>query len=72
MNMFTKNLSVELNDHGILVAAIHPGWVKTGLGGPKAPLTVDEAIKDILNVLRALRKEDGGRFYGWDENEIPW
>lgn len=34
--MAMKNLSLELKDEGILVMAMHPGWVLTEMGGPNA------------------------------------
>lgn len=72
MNMLTKNLSVELHRDNILCVSLHPGWVKTGMGGERAPLTVETAVKGIVDVLSNLGAKDTGTFYGFDGREIDW
>jgi len=72
LNMFTKNLSVELKQEKILCTSIHPGWVRTDMGGEKASLSVERSIKGVLNVLSSLGASDTGSFYGYDGKEIDW
>ena len=72
LNMFSKNLSIDLKNDGILVASIHPGWVKTDLGGPHAPVPVSESVKGIISVAEALSNVDSGSFHSFDRNEILW
>lgn len=72
INMATKSLSVDLKNDGILVTCIHPGWVKTDMGGKNAPLDVDESTKGIINVLKSLNEKHNGEFYEYDGKQLPW
>ena len=71
LNAFTIHLAMELKDTNIKVNSGHPGWVKTELGGPNAPMEVKESYKTSLR-LATLDDEgpSGGLFH---ENDIiPW
>ena len=71
LNAFTIHLAIELRDTNIKVNSGHPGWVKTELGGPNAPIEVEESYKTSLR-LATLDDEgpSGGLFH---ENDIiPW
>lgn len=57
VNMFTINLAHELRATGIKVNAAHPGWVKTDMGGPNAPLEVGDGAK--TSVWLATLPDDG-------------
>ncbi|MGZ3458260.1 MAG: SDR family oxidoreductase [Archangium sp.] len=72
MNMAMRNLHVELHGEGFTTISLHPGWVQTDMGGPQAPLRPEESVRGMLNVIDRLRAEDGGRFFGYDGEEIPW
>ena len=70
--MVTKNLSLELRKERILTASIHPGWVRTSIGGKYAPLSTEKAAKGLLYVASTLQEEDSGGFFNHDGNHIPW
>jgi len=59
--MFTKNLAFELDDEGIAVVSIHPGWVRTDMGGPKGDIGQDESVEGIIETLSRLTKEQYGK-----------
>ena len=71
LNAYTIHLALELKDTKIKVNSGHPGWVKTQLGGPKAPMEVKDSYKTSLRL--ATLDDDGptgGLFH--EEDTIPW
>lgn len=71
LNAYTIHLALELKDTNIKVNSGHPGWVKTELGGPNAPMEVKDSYKTSLRL--ALLDSDGpsgGLFH--EEDTIPW
>lgn len=72
LNMMTKTLSNELKEMEITVVVIHPGWVKTDMGGENAPLELEGSINSIINVIDSLSIADTGKFLDWQRNEVQW
>lgn len=70
--MATKSMSIDFKCHGILVTAVHPGWVKTELGGPQAPMDVDSSTSCIVKLLKVLNEKHNGQYYQWNGKELPW
>lgn len=57
---------------GVTIIAMHPGWVRTDMGGPNAHLSPKESAAGILTVTDRLRPEDNGKFFTWEGIEHPW
>lgn len=72
LNMFNKNLSLELADKGFICVVLHPGWVQTDMGGERAPLEPEESISGMIRVIEGLDDSDNGRFYDYTGKELPW
>ena len=72
LNQVVKSLSVDLKPMGITVISLHPGWVKTDMGGPNAPVQIDESIKGMMQVIDRTDIRDTGRFLNYDGKELPW
>ncbi|KAM8892709.1 C-signal-like [Spinachia spinachia] len=72
LNMVTRCQSEDFRTHNILVTAIHPGWVRTGMGGEKAPLSTQESVHGMLATLSSLSDKDCGMLLDWQGNTIPW
>ncbi|AMX02175.1 SDR family oxidoreductase [Microbulbifer thermotolerans] len=72
VNQVVKSLSIDLRDRGISVIALHPGWVKTAMGGPNALISVEESAAGLKRVLLNASLENSGRFINYDGSEIPW
>jgi NAD(P)-dependent dehydrogenase (short-subunit alcohol dehydrogenase family) len=71
-NMATVQLAKALSARGIAVVALHPGWVRTEMGGASGELTPDESVAGLLQVIDGLRVEDSGRFLDWRGEAVPW
>lgn len=72
VNMIVKTLSIDLAPRGIIVASLHPGWVRTRMGGSNAPLSLRESICGLREVIERLTPAESGRFFAFDGREIPW
>jgi len=72
LNAVVKSLSVDLKDRGIVAVALHPGWVQTDMGGPKAPIRPQESVQGLRKVLEGLKAVDSGKFLSYDGSEVPW
>lgn len=72
LNMFTKSLAAELGPEGFICAVVHPGWVRTDLGGPDAPLGVQESVARLRSVIQKLSPADNGSFWSYDGTRMNW
>ncbi|KAI7812175.1 C-factor [Triplophysa rosa] len=72
LNMVTRCLAVDLEDDGILCVALHPGWVRTDMGGTMAPLSVEESISSVLPVISGLTEKNHGGFVDYSGDNVPW
>ena len=72
LNMITKILSNDLREKGIVALAIHPGWLKTDMGGPNAPLEKEEPISMIIDLIENADINSTGKFLDWKGQEVPW
>ena len=72
LNAVVKSLSVDLENEGMTVALIHPGWVKTDMGGPNALIDKDTSVRGMIEVISNLDISSTGNFYNYDGSIIPW
>jgi NAD(P)-dependent dehydrogenase (short-subunit alcohol dehydrogenase family) len=72
LNAVVKSLSIDLKDKGIISVVLHPGWVKTEMGGPDAEISTRESVEQIFTNLSSLTIGDSGRFIDIDGSDIPW
>lgn len=72
LNSVVKSLSHDLKADHISVAAIHPGWVQTRMGGPNGLIDVDTSVTGISQVIEQLNPDNSGQFINYDGKAIPW
>jgi len=72
LNMAGKSMSVDLAKDNIDVMILHPGWVKTDMGGPNARINVQESVSGMMERLDALNPELSGTFWHSNGKELPW
>jgi len=72
LNQINKIVSVELAPQGYTSIVMHPGWVKTDMGGADATLTIPESITGMLTVIDSLTIDKTGKFFNYNGEEIPW
>ena len=72
LNQIVKSLSIDLKPLGISVISLHPGWVRTEMGGPNALLSVEESVNGMFGVISNTNISNSGQFINYDGTEIPW
>ncbi|MGB2071252.1 MAG: SDR family oxidoreductase, partial [Poseidonia sp.] len=72
LNMFTVAMKNELQERGVSVLLIHPGWVETDMGGPNAPIQAEESVSGIMARIDEQTLEFTGRFVDYTGQALPW
>lgn len=72
VNKVFQCLASDLKPEGIAVVALHPGWVRTDMGGPQADIDVTTSASGIRKVIDGLSVETSGRFMAYDGEQLDW
>ncbi|MBX9796409.1 SDR family oxidoreductase [Sphingomonas sp.] len=72
VNKVGQCLAADLAGEGVAIAMIHPGWVRTDMGGPGADIAPEESAEGIMRVIDALSPASSGRFWNYDGGEMAW
>ena len=70
--MVTVNLAHDLRSRGITVLSVHPGWVRTDMGGSSADISTKTSAAGLRQLISNATIEDSGRFFSWDGSALPW
>jgi len=72
VNMVVKSIAIDLESNGIISVLLHPGWVRTDMGGPSGLISVEQSVSGMLSVIREVTSTDSGKFIAYDGQIIPW
>lgn len=72
LNAAAKSLAIELGREHIDVAILHPGWVRTDMGGPNGLIDASASVSGMRRVISGLTKDQCGAFIAYDGTMIPW
>ena len=70
LHMFCRSLSIDYPT--ITSMVIHPGWVKTDMGGPNAMISIQESCVGLTRVILEATKSSSGKFIDFKGNDLPW
>ena len=72
LNMAVRLAAIPMAEQGIRSVALHPGWVKTDMGGPSAPLDAPVSVSGMLRVIDTLPVDARGEFIDYRGETLPW
>ncbi|HYF60066.1 MAG TPA: SDR family oxidoreductase [Burkholderiaceae bacterium] len=72
VNMVAKLAHADYGPVGIRVLALHPGWVRTDMGGPNADVAVEDSIAGMRAVIADRAAHPGGQFLDWRGQALAW
>lgn len=72
VNIVMKSLAIDLQSFGITAVVLHPGWVKTDMGGPGGLITAEQSVTGMRKVIDQLTLKDSGGFFAFDGQVVPW
>lgn len=72
VNMFAKMAEADLGPQGGRIISLHPGWVRTDMGGPNADVDVNDSVRGMRDVIADPKTYPGGGFYDYRGQSIGW
>lgn len=72
LNSFTRSFAARHKDKNWAVLSLHPGWVKTDMGGPNAAIDVTTSVKGLADVIERAQKDRRDGYFDYKGDTIPW
>ena len=72
LNAVMVSLARDLKARRIGTLVLHPGWVKTDMGGSNAEITTEISVRGMRKVMEQFVLKDSGRFIAYDGSDMPW
>ena len=72
LNAVIKTASIEWGPQGVTCISLHPGWVKTDMGGSEADIEPTVSIAGMRNVIARSNADSNGRFFDYTGEELKW
>ncbi len=73
VNAIMRSMAIDLGKkYGIIATPLHPGWVRTDMGGPRADVEIGDSVTGMRSVIASLTAERAGRYWMYNGEELPW
>ncbi len=72
LNSLSRGLWTEVKGRGITMLNLHPGWVRTDMGGPSAPVSVEESARGLVAVIERERGKHRHAFITFQGDDLAW
>ncbi|WP_376965784.1 SDR family NAD(P)-dependent oxidoreductase [Azospirillum sp. A26] len=72
LNMFMRSFAARQAGSGRALAVMAPGWIRTALGGADAPLSIEDSIPKLVDVLLAKQDRPGLEYLDYRGQTVPW
>ncbi|NBJ11888.1 SDR family NAD(P)-dependent oxidoreductase [Microvirga arsenatis] len=72
VNKVMQGLAEDLRPEGIVAISVHPGWVRTDMGGTGADISVAESAAGLATLIDRVACEDSGGFFDWQGDRLPF
>ncbi|RMM50371.1 SDR family oxidoreductase [Pseudomonas corrugata] len=72
LNSMTNSFVTQLGDQTLTVLSLHPGWVKTDMGGEGADIDVETSTRGLIDQVNAFAGRGGHHFVNYKGEMIPW
>lgn len=72
LNMAMKNIALEYKKQGLRIILLHPGWVRTSMGGKLALISTEKSVAGMRETMAKYIDESLANFYDYKGEVIPW
>ncbi len=72
LNAAVRSLAIDLKPLGVTAVVLHPGWVRTAMGGKGAAIDPEPSVAGMRAVIERLGPADAGKFLSYDGRELAW
>ena len=72
LNAVWRSLAIDTKAEKITCVVLHPGWVRTDMGGQGADISVEESVNGMSALIDRLTFAESGKFFDYRGQELPW
>ncbi|MEL0250571.1 MAG: SDR family NAD(P)-dependent oxidoreductase, partial [Novosphingobium sp.] len=72
LNRLMRSVATDLEERGVIIGLVHPGWVQTDMGGAGADITPQESAEGIRSITAAWTLDRSGDFLKWNGETHAW
>lgn len=72
VNMVARATALEFGPQGLIVLALHPGWVKTDMGGADADIDVTTSVRGLIKLINRAKPRDTGLYFDYTGKKLKW